>query len=70
MDRNKLWKPTNLVLLLVLLGHLLLHLLLDLLLYLLLGIWPLALEISQKPGEETGTLGPVLLRGSLSLKRK
>jgi len=56
-------KPTNLVLLLVLLGELLLHLLLD------LGL--VALERSQKSGEEGWALGPVfLLGGSGGLKRE
>jgi len=57
------WKPTNLLFLLVLLGDLVP----DLLLY--LGL--LAVEISQKFGEEAWALGPVLLlSGRLGLKRK
>ena len=62
-QRMKVWKPTNLLFLLVLLGGLLLHLLFY------LGL--LVLEISQKFGEEGWTLGSVLLlSGSLGLKRK
>ena len=59
----KVWKPTNLLFLLVLLG--------DFVLDLLLHLRLLAVEISQKFGEETWTLGPVLLLSRrLGLKRK
>ena len=62
-SRRSVGEPTNLFLLLVLLENLLL--------YLLLHLWLLVLETAEKLGEEGGTLGPLLLlRGSLSLKRK